>query len=454
MSEKITVNELNVPDQILQLFNSQDKFCFLAGSGISLDPPSCLPTGYMLIKLILQQTIPQSEQNFFLSSMSPQQLDMRTQNDLQLNMDTEGDFLRFEQLLEKLRWIDPDFHILDCFEIIKEPNINHKFLAKMLINGNKVLTTNFDSLIEYALKELNIPDNNIKPIIYRQDWEIHEDHNSYYVYKLHGSVVDIRNQKNCRDSLQATLSQIFQNKSGALHLESWKKTVIESILKDYDLIIIGYSGLDDLDILPTLRKIISDKKIIWIKHEGSRPLTQATIEYNNDNTAHDSSAMTSVIDRTAKILNSFVQAHARHSDKIIKITVNTQEFLKYLWQKLAKKTPSVENNPVNNTIIDPFRNITITDVMKWYMCGQLYALRNKSAEIMQAYENALNYTNIGNNLFFKVACLNNIGTILFERGEIKNALVKYQQAKTFNEQINDYRLNSSILKNIGQLYRL
>ena len=45
-------------------------------------------------------------------------------------------------------------------------------------------------------------------------------------------------------------------------LEPAKRKVFENILKERDLIIMGYSGYDDFDICPLLNSIKSDKKIV------------------------------------------------------------------------------------------------------------------------------------------------------------------------------------------------
>ncbi|MFX0062341.1 MAG: tetratricopeptide repeat protein [Candidatus Hermodarchaeota archaeon] len=70
------------------VFGAKDQFCFLVGSGISLDPPSNLPTGYQFTKAILEHLIPLEERANILRLMDPEREGMHD----------SGDFLRFEQL--------------------------------------------------------------------------------------------------------------------------------------------------------------------------------------------------------------------------------------------------------------------------------------------------------------------------------------------------------------------
>ena len=52
------------PKQVLDSLFPKDKnaqFTFIAGSGISLDPPSNLPTGYMFTHELMRRLVPESE---------------------------------------------------------------------------------------------------------------------------------------------------------------------------------------------------------------------------------------------------------------------------------------------------------------------------------------------------------------------------------------------------------
>ena len=180
------------------ILRSESEFCFLAGSGISIDPPSSLPTGFQYTNSLLEQLVPEEVLTDVLHLTASERDDMKA----------TGDFIRFEELLEHVRTWDDDLHVLDCYAECTAPNINHMILAGLEQRGHKILTTNFDSLIEQAMLTAGVAAHNLHPAIHRNDWTLELPRGKHCVYKLHGSLMDLRNGEDCRISLQATLSQI------------------------------------------------------------------------------------------------------------------------------------------------------------------------------------------------------------------------------------------------------
>ena len=74
--------------------------------------------------------------------------------------------MRFESLVEILRDnIDEDLKLIDFYGECDKPNLQHFFLASMILKGHFVMTTNFDFLIELALLQMNVPREQIKVIM-------------------------------------------------------------------------------------------------------------------------------------------------------------------------------------------------------------------------------------------------------------------------------------------------
>ncbi|MBR3662655.1 MAG: SIR2 family protein [Alphaproteobacteria bacterium] len=118
------------------------------------------------------------------------------------------------------------------------PSIGYKYLSN-LIRGhyfNTIFTTNFDDLIEQCLLTANL---DIKPIVCSHDASISSISvvsNRPKIIKLHGDFL--------YDDIKATLSETNR-------LEMNMQNKFEEFLRNFGLIVIGYSGRDDsiMDIL-------------------------------------------------------------------------------------------------------------------------------------------------------------------------------------------------------------
>jgi len=243
---------------LIKLLRESKKLTFLVGAGCSVDPPSNLSTAKSMMKAIIEYSCPKSE----------------IQKVLNINE------LRFEELVELFRDIlDPDLTILDYYGNCTKPNLQHMFLAQMIKKGNFVITTNFDALIEYALLKLKTPKEAIIPVITKEDFEKYNDpyklieESKYPVYKIHGSVKNVisssTSSQEVKTSLISTLDALGSHKKGTnlLSVEYYKKPLLEKISENRSLVVIGYSGGDDFDIIPTLKTLEKLENIYWINHK-------------------------------------------------------------------------------------------------------------------------------------------------------------------------------------------
>lgn len=115
------MQSLNRP--ISDLFSTDVCYCFLAGSGISIDAPSNLPTGYQFTRSLLHDILPPNFVDVILPFTDPGRQEKKA----------EGHFLRFEQLIGFLQEsVDPELHVLDCFADSTQPNFNHFSLLHSL----------------------------------------------------------------------------------------------------------------------------------------------------------------------------------------------------------------------------------------------------------------------------------------------------------------------------------
>jgi len=171
----------------LDFLSNSEKFTFLVGAGVSMNPPSNLPSALGIVDVLIDLSAPEEE----IENVK------RITN------------LRYEWLIEALKEIDPKLHFLDYFSLDSSPNMIHLFLAASLIAKHYVVTTNFDYFIEKALISLLPPEKqvDIVPIITKEDYLQYNDPSSlttvdkYPIYKIHGSKRDIIKNIDTSDSL-------------------------------------------------------------------------------------------------------------------------------------------------------------------------------------------------------------------------------------------------------------
>ena len=254
-----------------EILSNNWKLVFLVGAGCSKEPPTCLPTGYEMMKEIIKLSCLENEISRINLAV--------TQNDI-----------RFETLIDIFqKSVDKKLKIIDFYTQNTFPNKIHRFLSQMIIQGSIVLTTNFDTLIEQSLTK-DIPDNEkIIPVITKDDYLTYSNPKQLFeqkklpIYKLHGSSVNFVTGEETKDSLIATLEALSQNKDmlNLIGVESFKSKLFENIPSDSILIVMGYSGSDDYDIVPTLKSIDNFSKIIWINHVSSEMIGYELKEIQN-----------------------------------------------------------------------------------------------------------------------------------------------------------------------------
>jgi tetratricopeptide (TPR) repeat protein/NAD-dependent SIR2 family protein deacetylase len=255
----------------LQKLWTKHPVAFLAGSGISF--ASGIPTG-MAFSAAFAGAIAGSKKRCkeLLRSL------VTSEREWSLHR------VRFEQLLQVWRdAVDPNLEILDVFEASWTPTGIHHFLADALSEGLPVFTTNFDGLIEVAYSRCHR-----EPLrqLFRTSgagstfasfrakrWELPT------LFKLHGTLRSLRDiQRHLEGkkpmlrqtvSIGATLDNIGDGRR-VVGLEISKEHCLATELKGKVLVVLGYSGLDDFDVIPSLQQVLpAGAGVIWIKHSAT-----------------------------------------------------------------------------------------------------------------------------------------------------------------------------------------
>lgn len=331
--------------ELQKIFDLNFKYTFLIGAGISINPPSNVPSSGKMIENLIEKVVPIEEIKFFKSIKK----------------------IKFEHVIEGIKkYIDKDLNFFDFFVENNVPNSIHFVLAKLLITDNQkfdLITTNFDCLIEYSLIQLlsKKKRENIDPIILKDDFlkynNLNERNslNNFPIFKIHGSVRNIIKKIDTKDSLIATFSSLGRNRPAGktFSLEDYKFDVFKKLLEDRILIVLGYSGSDLLDIIPSLTRNIGMKKIIWIQHvKDENSLIINEIQKINSNFSIN-------LDDKVSTQSLLRDMSNRNKCKSYLIKTNTQKFVKtFLVNRFLKEIDVESIFPVQEKPICPiiFKN--------------------------------------------------------------------------------------------------
>ncbi len=408
-----------------ELLKTNPKLTFLIGAGCSVDSPSSLPAGRPMTEALIKFVCVESE--------VPKILELD---------------LRYEALVEIIRNnLDKELELIDYYGLCDKPNIHHFFLAEMIRKGHFVLTTNFDFLIEYALLQSNIPKENILPVITKDDFKKYCDPVALFhqgkmaLYKIHGSPKNFITWENTKDSLITTLQAFGANKEGmnVFQIEPSKRPLFDNITKERSLIVLGYSGRDDFDIVPTL-KVLNLKNILWFNYlkEDAGKETIYEIEVSDGDNFEK-------LDKINQILVEIKQMNDRM--QIWRIDTNTPRLIK---EMLGAKAPiSLKSFSIN--LLNWLRgNLSTPDrFLKLYIPFVLFLDFNK-------YDDALRIANAGlrlaeelDNQYWKGTFYSGIGRVSYEQGALADASKYYELALDIFTMLKNTSLQANLSNGLG-----
>jgi tetratricopeptide (TPR) repeat protein len=225
---------------------SGSNYSFLTGAGISHDPPSNLPLALAFLTALVEQ------------------LPLSTDESSIIRGSILSGGLRFEQVMEMVgRHFDPKFDCLNLFARCTEANENHRLLAAACAAGAFVVTTNFDSLLERAAQDMGF---GIRASFTEADFA-HRTAPIPCIWKLHGTLLD-NEGADARDSIAVALGQIGRLGEGFM-LSPGRQRLLQDAVANADLVVLGYSGSDDFDIVPMLASLNSSRRVFWCLHQPS-----------------------------------------------------------------------------------------------------------------------------------------------------------------------------------------
>jgi len=217
---RMNINERTIVSEIADDIKS-GRMAFMFGAGISLYRQSCCPSWLKMVEAILTE---------IAEFTPPEELPHILQPHFGL-LFNEVFFQITDHVLHRKRTAGL---IQACLGTREFSNI-HQFVAWLIDNFDvRVLTTNFDELIEAA---------GLSPM--RSD----------RLLKLHGTLSDM-------DSARFTVNSVFQ----PLSQDIAEKT--RASIRGRTLLIAGYSGMDEFDVMPVLFDPAGPNRVIWVCYPG------------------------------------------------------------------------------------------------------------------------------------------------------------------------------------------
>ncbi|MCI7302827.1 MAG: hypothetical protein SOR93_02515 [Clostridiales Family XIII bacterium] len=206
---------------------------FLIGAGVSMDTPTCLPSGKELTNYYLDLSIGRKPADNLREIWS------EINDIIHDNSKFEFPLMRLEFIIGQINKVDKEFNRVSLINGINQfskakANNNHKLIAKIVEKGGTVITPNFDNCIEKEIGgNFTVNDHIGVPVMTKDSFDI---------YYFHGIAEDLNNLK---DSLGATIDKIKEGLP-----KQFKHLLINWFEKGYSIIMLGYSASDFFDVIP------------------------------------------------------------------------------------------------------------------------------------------------------------------------------------------------------------
>ncbi|MFX1277967.1 MAG: tetratricopeptide repeat protein [Promethearchaeota archaeon] len=411
------------------LLEDPDSCNIIVGAGCSIDNPSNIAPSIGIIEAIIKFTCAKSE----------------IENILGL----EG--LRFEILLEIIRNLfDNELKILEYLEKCDKPNSIHFYLSEMIDRGVNVITTNFDFLIEHAIIQSNKNHEMFNLVITEEDYRRFEDiiehknNGKKFLFKIHGSTKDILRGRDTQEYFLSLIKKLgsFKTEFNLFFVEPYKGVLFNKLFNKANIILIGYSGQNDFDIIPILKRYHKMRRIIWINHlEDKNEKEKITQIVSN----REENVQTE--DKIDQILLEIKNQNPNID--LIRIDTNLSNFFKSILNYYPEL--SEENFSLNFSDWLP-ENLEIpTMMMKYLIPHVIYFNFNRLEDSFRCGIRALEYIDSADNQCLKQLILNNIGWIYYKMGNLSEAIEHFKEAATIAQELGKKDQELVYLSNLGDI---
>jgi len=395
------------------------KLAVLCGAGISINPPSNLPSAMAIRKAIIEKLVAYD----------------RLDNNIRIRLVDKKNKCHLQQLQYPfeafIQTVDTHAPILSrLLKIFNsgEPNKNHILLANLIKNGfvRELMTTNFDSKIEDALeKPLAAGGGGGKKGI---DFEVFSKESEFLnflelsrsskkmpiILKVHGSLED-------KESIRATLESVSKRELREARTQILRYFFQES---EHDILILGYSLSDEFDINPVLRSLKSKNRIFIIKH------------LRND--SNEKPRVCSLDDPFKKFKGMIIKC-------------NTDEVIDYIWSKFVKKTWEKTTVTEDWTQIIEEWNRGLTVWQRSFLMGLIFENINDYSNAEKLIKQSLSISKDSGNQSNLCRSLHQLATIQTKRGEYAKAKKLYTQSLRIKKRLKDQHAIATSLHQLANL---
>ncbi|MFX1470810.1 MAG: tetratricopeptide repeat protein, partial [Promethearchaeota archaeon] len=267
-----------------------------------------------------------------------------------------------------------------------------------------------------------------------------------------------------------------------------KRILLDNICEGRSLIIMGYSGINDFDIMPTIKVIKNLKELIWINHsESIQPgneiiyeiisgKSQSLPKINKDliliaKKLHEISRFSNknkiylINANTANIVKELIQVKVKLSSEILSLNIKD-------WFKENIKSPSVfEKISIASRIYYDFglfsdamrcseimiRLTTLSDVESWKLMAEeaiykSFIYQRKSPEPLNQRIKGDKTKNQREILTMRSKCLNLIANIYHSKENYSDAMKKFEEILVIHEKLGNLKDVTTSLNNIANIY--
>jgi tetratricopeptide (TPR) repeat protein len=361
----------------------------------------------------------------------------------------------------------------------------HHFLSWALDHGAHVFTTNFDGLIEDAHRcRGGTP---LQVFVDEQRGEQDDLPNTSFesyllhglprpaVLKLHGTLRARTHDGSEREqfgSVGATLDRIGSS-SATPRLEAFKHEVLRATLHNRILCVLGYSGTDDFDVIPSLASLLPDSaNLIWIRHEDHSPevldITQAKARDAIPPPLRSSASRLGaccVHGRTDEAIEllfgysrvvSAVRPPANFEERLAAIPTYrclTPIQKKIVVGRIAERAgQNILAAALYQEVVSmALRRDPTSSVYALFRTAHLHRIQGRFQEALVELKRALSSVGSERDRENRVHVLNALGNVYLDRGALNKAETYYQRALGAAMEAGNRRFQASVITNLGNI---